>query len=205
MTAGRQAILVLAALSVVLVSSAPAQAPGRSGPYRLTARVVDSVRSVDEELRRFRADIPVAPTRLSGGAPSRAMLVRRFVAALVGSDTASLVRMALTRAEFAYLTYPSSPFTRPPYRQSPEIVWLLLGVEHDKGLTRLMRRLAGQELTYLGHRCDAKPQREGRNRIWRGCVTRVRLATGTVLEKRLFGAIVERDGQFKFASYATDF
>lgn len=189
----------------MMVSSARAQSPGRSPPYGLTARAVDSARSVDEELRRFRADLRVAPTRLSGGASSRAALVRRFVAALARSDTGSLVRMALTRAEFAYLTYPSSPYTRPPYRQSPEIVWLLLGVEHDKGLTRLLRRLAGQDVSYLGHRCDPKPLHEGPNRIWRGCVTRVRLPGGAVLEKRLFGAIVERGGEFKFASYATDF
>jgi hypothetical protein len=163
------------------------------------------VRSVDEELRRFRADIPVAPTRFSGGASSRAALIRRFVGALARSNTAGLTRMALTRAEFAYLTYPSSPYTRAPYRQSPEIVWLLLGAGHDKGVTRLLRRLGGHKLGYLGNRCDAHPLREGRNRIWRGCVTRIRLATGEVLERRLFGAIVEREGQFKFASYATDF
>ena len=188
-----------------MVSSARAQSPGRSAPYPLTARVVDSVRSADEALRRFRAGIAVAPKRLVGGASSKSALIGGFVAALAASDTAALARMALTRGEFAYLTYPSSPYTRPPYRQSPEIVWLLLGTEHDKGLTRLLRRLGGQKLGYLGHRCDVKPLREGRNRIWRGCVSRVRLATGDTLEARLFGAIVERDGQFKFASYATDF
>ena len=188
-----------------MVGSARAQSPGRSSPYALHGRVVDSLRSNDEELRRFRAGIPVAPKRLVGGASSRSALIRRFVAALADADTAALVRMALTRAEFAYLTYPSSPYTRPPYRQSPEIVWLLLGTEHDKGLTRLLRRLGGEELGYLGQRCDTRPLREGRNRIWRGCVSRVRLETGDTLEARLFGAIVERDGQFKFASYATDF
>ncbi len=188
-----------------MVGSARAQSQGRSSPYALRGRVVDSVRSIDEELRRFRASVPVAPKRLVGGASSKSALIRRFVAALAGSDTTALVRMALTRGEFAYLTYPSSPYMRPPYRQSPEIVWLLLGTEHDKGFTRLLRRLGGQELGYLGHRCDVEPLREGRNRIWRGCVSRVRLATGDTLEARLFGAIVERDGQFKFASYATDF
>jgi hypothetical protein len=168
-------------------------------------RIVDSSRSLEEELRRFRADIPVAPERFTGGAVSREALVRSFVEALARSDTAALTSMALTRAEFAYLTYPSSPYTRPPYRQSPEIVWLLLRAEHDKGLTRLFRRLGGQSIRYLGHRCDPEPLREGRNRLWRGCRVRVGIGDDAPRDRRLFGVIVERDRHFKFASYRTDF
>jgi hypothetical protein len=167
--------------------------------------LVDSVRSLEEDLRRFRADIPAAPDRFSGGATSRERLVRRFVDALARSDTTALQRMALTQAEFAYLTYPSSPYTRPPYRQSPEIVWLLLRAEHDKGLERLVRRLGGQKLDYLGHRCDPEPLREGANRLWRGCRARVKVGAEAPHDRRLFGVIVERQGQFKFASYRTEF
>jgi len=173
-------------------------------PRPRVARIVDSVRSLEEDLRRFRADIPNAPGRFSGGAPSQDALVRQFLDALARSDTAALSRMALSRAEFAYLTYPSSPYTRPPYRQSPEIVWLLLRAEHEKGLTRLLRRLAGARIEYLGHQCDPEPLREGENRLWRGCRVRVRIGAGPPEYRRLFGVIIERDGEFKFASYRTD-
>lgn len=131
--------------------------------------------------------------------------MRRFVDALGRSDTAALAQMALTRAEFAYLVYPSSPHTRPPYRQSPEIVWLLLGAEHQKGLTRLLRRVAGEKVDYVAHRCHAEPVREGDNRLWRGCRLRVRIGGDSTQERRLFGAIVERDQHFKFVTHHTDF
>lgn len=201
----RPLIVAAAALVATTASLARAPSPGRSPAPTVSSRVVDSVRSVDEELRRFRADIAVAPTKLVGGAATRRDLVRGFIHALATGDTAALVDMALTRAEFAFLTYPSSPYTKPPYRQSPEIVWLLLGVGHDKGLTRLLRRLGGRDLAYLGHRCAPKPLEEGHNRIWRGCAVRLRLGTSDIRESRLFGAIIERDGHFKFATYASDY
>jgi hypothetical protein len=198
------ATLVVAAAALMLSPKfARAQTPGRT--WALSTRIVDSARSVDEDRRRFTSDIPVAPRKLVGGAATAKALVRRFVEALARADTSALVGMAVTRAEFAYLIYPSSPYTRPPYRQSPEITWLLLRAEHQKGLTRLLRRLGGRAGTYSGHQCDPNPVREGRNRTWRGCRVRIRLATGEPFEGRLFGAIVEREGRFKFASYATDF
>jgi hypothetical protein len=168
-------------------------------------RIVDSARALDDDLRRFRADISAAPERFTGGSPTREALVRRFLEALARADTAGLAAMALTRAEFAYLTYPSSPYTRAPYRQSPEIVWLLLRAEHGKGLTRLLRRLGGQKIGYLGHRCDPAPLREGQNRLWRGCRVRVKVGAEAPRDRRLFGVIVERQGQFKFVNYATEF
>jgi hypothetical protein len=68
-----------------------------------------------------------------------------------------------------------------------------------------MRRIGGQHVDYLGHRCDAESLREGENKIWRGCRVRVRLESEPPRDRRFFGAIVERDGQFKFANYRTDF
>lgn len=201
-----------AALVVAAVGSLAAACQGRergsqsdSAVGGVPGRVVDSARSLDDDLRRFRANIPVAPTRFRGGAESRESLVLGFIDALARADTVTVAGMALTRAEFAYLTYPSSPYTRAPYRQSPEIVWLLLQAEHDKGLTRLLRRTGGRRIDYLGHRCDADALREGPNRLWRGCRVRVRIGDEAPEDRRLFGVIIERDGHFKFANYSTDF
>jgi hypothetical protein len=203
----RATAIIIAALAVVAACARSDGAQLADSAARTTApaRVVDSVRSLEEDLRRFRAGLPEAPERLSGGAESREELVRRFIDAVARSDSGSLAAMALTRAEFAYLVYPSSPYTGPPYRQSPEIVWLLLRAEHDKGFTRLIRRVGGQQVAYLGHRCEPEPLREGENRLWRGCRVRVRIGAEAPRERQLFGVIVERHGHFKFASYRTDF
>ncbi|MEO6526704.1 MAG: hypothetical protein ABIP93_08790 [Gemmatimonadaceae bacterium] len=164
--------------------------------------VVDSVRPVADELRRFRTGLGPAQKSLSGGARSRDALVRRFLDAVSASDTAALRAMVLSRAEFAYLVYPSSPYTHPPYRQPPELVWMQLQSSNASGLRRVLERARGW--SYLSHRC-ASSAREGRNFLWRQCRTRVLRAPGDTADVQLFGVVVERDGRFKLASLESDF
>jgi hypothetical protein len=166
--------------------------------------VVDSAIPVQEALRRFRADIRDSATALAGGAPSREALVAAFARAVERGDSSALRRMAMTRAEFAYLVYPSSRYTRPPYRQQPEIVWLLLTGPSDKGLKRLVERRGGTAFRLVGHSCQAPPVTEGDNRVWRGCIVERARSPGNTTRERLFGPIIERDGQFKFYSYGNE-
>jgi hypothetical protein len=165
--------------------------------------IVDSILPVAEELRRFRADIPTRARRLEHGAPSIDSLVARFADALARHDTTALARLAVTRSEFAYLIYPSSRHARAPYRQKPQIAWMLLQGASNQGATRLLGRLAGAELKMLGHHCIDAPEVEENNRLWQ-CSVRSASA-GETTSRRLFGAIVERDGRFKFLSFANDF
>jgi hypothetical protein len=168
--------------------------------------VVDSILPLEEELRRFRAALPGdSATALAGGSPSREALVRRFVRALAANDTADLQRMAVRGREFADLYYPESPYTRPPYRQSPALAWSLIQNPSTSGLTRLVRRLGGKSITYVGHRCDPKVVHEGRNVRYAGCLIRIVGEQGDTVTKRYFGSILERDGQFKFLSYTNQF
>ena len=57
---------------------------------------------------------------------------------------------------------------------------------------------------FTGYRCDPEPEVMGKNRIWTGCVVDWKNATdsGAI---RLFGPIIERDGEFKFVTYASDY
>jgi hypothetical protein len=165
--------------------------------------VIDSVLPVEEELRRFRAGLGTAPVALEGGARSREALVRRFFDALASADTAALRSMLLSRAEFAYLIYPSSPYTHEPYRQPPGLVWMQLRSATARGGHRLLERARGFQ--YHSHRCDAEPAREGQNYLWRHCRAKVLAAPGHTAQMALFGVIVERGGRFKFASYDTDY
>lgn len=165
--------------------------------------VVDSSLSLDDALDRFRVGLPVV-SRLSGGALTRESLVGRFVQAVERRDTAAVRAMVLSRAEFAYLYYPHSPFTREPHKQMAGLVWLFTQVNSSKGITRVFDRLGNGPLSYRSHRCNVRPQRQGPNRLWEDCV--LRLGDGPAAsEVRLFGSIIERDGQLKFVSYANDF
>jgi hypothetical protein len=186
-----------------LTRLASVAAADRSILDRSRSAVVDSSLPLAEALRRFRVGLPIV-TRLSGGAPTRAALVRRFVQAVEQRDTAAVRAMVLSRAEFAYLYYPYSPFTREPHEQMAGLVWLFTQANSSKGISRAFDRLGNRSLAYRGHRCDAQPGRQGPNLLWEGCV--VRFGDGeTASDVRLFGSILERDGQLKFVSYANDF
>ena len=113
--------------------------------------------------------------------------------------------MALGAREFADLVYPESPYTHPPYRQSPALVWNQIENPSESGLTRLVRRLGHQPLRYINHKCDADPDRQGRNLIWTNCVVRLSSPTAASERHRLFGSIIQRDGKFKIVSYKNEF
>lgn len=166
--------------------------------------IVDSILPVEEELRRFRADLADAPTALAGGTDSRDALVRQFVDRLQQADTTALVAMLMSRAEFAYLVYPESPWTKPPYRQAPGLAWTQAARASSTGLTRLIERLGGRDLKFRSYTCSAQPEVLGENRIWRDCSLDIERSPGERQSMRLFNGIIERNGHFKVYTYGND-
>ena len=161
--------------------------------------IIDSLLPVEEEIRRFQATIAVRPTAFSNAASSRSALVKQFVRALEQNDTTALVKLVVDRAEFGFLIYPTSPNVAPPYRQSPDLVWLSRSASTDKALTRLFDRFGGKSLGYAGFTCPDSPDRQGANTLWSACVVS-RVSAGDTTRLRMFGAIVARAGRFKFLS-----
>jgi hypothetical protein len=186
---------------VATVSCERAESQEPEPPTPATDTMTTAMRGA---LDRFRTTIQgTPPTRTAGGASDRNDLISRFVDAVQRADTAALIAMTMTRAEFAYLYYPSSVYTHPPYALDAEYVWLLTKSNTEKGLTRIMQRFAGQTLHVTAHRCNEQPKQEGPNRYWDGCVLTTAIA-GASPTMRWFGTIWERGGHFKFVSYAND-
>lgn len=158
--------------------------------------------SLDSALTLFRLGLqPVA--ELQNADPSLDAIVARLNRAVEQSDTATLRAIVMSRAEFAYLYYPTSVFTRPPMKQEPGLVWFLHLQHSEKGVTRLVNRYGGRSLRWTNS-CAA-PKVEGDNRLWFDCVQRVVENGGrdtTVI--RLFGGVYERNGRFKIFSYSND-
>jgi hypothetical protein len=190
---------LVAAAGLAACGPAPADDWGHAGPA--AGVVVDSAVPREQALRRFREGVPVA-TGLTGGAPSREALVRAFVRATEAADTAALRALALTRAEFAWLYYPTTPQGLPPYDLSPALLWFVTEGASSQGLGRLLAERAGRPLEYAGHACDPTPSVEGENRVWGPCVVRRLRAPGDTVAERLFGQILERGGRFKLVSLA---
>jgi len=151
-------------------------------------------------MRRFRVGLD-SPAHLDGPA-RRDELVQRFFAALRNRDRSALERLALNRAEFAYLVFPRSRWINPPYNQPPDIEWLLLSAKSDAGLTRLIRRAESFEL--LSYDCGKPGEVDGPVTYWPGCLVRLRDA-GRWREVKLFGSIMELGGRFKFRDFNNAF
>jgi len=173
----------------------------RSRETALAATVVDSALPLAEALRRFRQDLPEV-TALQGGATTRDALVERFVHALEARDTAVLAALVLTRAEFAWLYYPTSRTATPPYELPPELAWLQLDLRGQRGIAAALETFGGRRLAYRGYVCPPRPVAEGRNRLWAPCLVRLVRPDGREERLRLFGTILERDGVWKFVSYS---
>lgn len=166
--------------------------------------IVDSIFPADEEIRRFNEGVP-RPAGLTGGAPTPRELVRLFAAALQRHDTAALRAMHITRAEFGHFVFPESPHVRPPYKTKPLVIWMQVVSESQRGMARLLERVAGSAARISQPRCDSKPTQEGANRYWRNCTVLLTEKGTKARRMQLFGPLLERDGSIKFLSYATDF
>ena len=164
---------------------------------------IASILPIEEELRRFRSELADTARALGGGVTSRNSLVHDFVRAVETADTSAMRAMLLTASEFAWLYYPTSINVEPPYELGPGLAWFQLQNGSSKGISRLWQRHAGRSLNVVGYRCPAPPLDRGGNRIWTDCALR-RAVGGDTLSIRLFGAIVSRDGRYKFLSYAND-
>ena len=167
-------------------------------------RVIDSVLSMDTLLARFRRDLP-KPAGLSGGAANRDTLVLLMVRALQTNDTAAFEQLAVTRAEWAWLYYPTNMEARPPYELPPGLAWLRLQEGNRKAVFRALRELGGRSLEYRGYHCPGEPLLEGENRVWVRCTVTVAREGDQPRPLRLFASMVERQGRFAFLSYANDF
>lgn len=191
---------------VLLAGCKPGEGKAAAGTVDTTQSPghVDSIVPMDEALRRFREDVPVAP-RLEGGASSRDELVERFMRAIQANDTASVRQMLVSQAEYAYLYFPTSSYMNKPYELAPALAWFLNVQNSEKGITRVMRRLGGHDLAFKGYTC-AEEAAEGENSFWRSCTVTYRdPLSESQVTRRIFGAIMERNGRHKFLSYANDF
>jgi len=162
--------------------------------------VVDSILPAAELLQRFQTGLTRTDT-LRHASPSPEALVERLARALAAQDTADLNAMVLDRAEFAFLYYPGSSMSRPPYEAPPALLWGQVLAASDDGAGKLLSRLGGKSVTTRAFQCPA-PNTEGRNTLRERCTVRFDTGGKRALEGNLFGTIITRDGRSKFISLA---
>jgi hypothetical protein len=139
----------------------------------------------------------VRPSSLAGPT-SRDSLLGLFERALARRDSATLRRLQITKEEFAYLYYPETKLSRPPYELGPDVMWMQIKSQSDRGLHRLIAKYAGPRFAMRRIDCQS-PERENALLIHQ-CTVRVDGEAESA--RQLFGSIVERAGHFKFVGYA---
>lgn len=184
---------------VFLAACDPGTAKPADSAGPVPVPVVDSILPPEEALRRFRAGLD--SVAVLDGPGTRAELLRRFRLATNARDTAALAALAIRKDEFAFLIYPESRLSRPPYRQPPEIAWMMLRHASEAGLRKLLARAPTMQV--LGVACPDSIDTEGAMRTVRGCLARVQ-SPDNVRDVRLFGRIVELNGRWKIVGYDGD-
>ena len=202
-------LAVLGACDGAVSKSDAALQPGEAGEAERYAaktvkHVVDSVIPMDVAMDRFRADL-AEPAGLHSDIRSRDDLVARVIQALQDNDTTAFERLAVNRAEWAWLYYPTSVLYQPPYELPPGLAWFQLQETNRKGVFRALRELGGHQIDVRSYTCDPEPTPEGENRVWTGCRITLSRDAGEPVTTRLFGAVLERWGRFEVLSYDNDF
>ncbi len=175
-------------------------------PWRQPGDVIDSILPMDTMLARFRVGT-TAPVGLTGGASTSTALAQAIVSALASADTAALVGLLVTRAEYGWLVFPHHVYARPPYELDPGLAWLRLTSASSSGLTRLLREYGDHPMAMTSLSCAEDTTavvRGGPVRIWGPCQVAWRGADGVEHSGRLFGSMLERDGRLKLLSYKSD-
>lgn len=199
-------MLAAAACSVACdrTAAATARTTDSSAVAAPNGGVIDSILPMAEYFRRFRAGLDTVDG-FAGGASSQETLVRRLLTAIAARDTTAVRTLMLSRAEFAWLYYPDHELAKAPYEIAPSYIWGQMQDGSVKGITRAFERLGGKPLVFRSLSCDPVAKKVvGATTEYARCVVTV---DGTGLSRqdvRLFSAIVERDGRFKFLSYAND-
>jgi len=188
------------AAAVVATLASACGAPKSDAPERPPGYIIDSILPPGEALRRFRAGLD-SPTTLAGPR-SRDSLVRAFFRGVAARNRPALDSLAMTRAEFAWLVFPQSRWSKPPYNQPPDIAWMLFRANSESGLTKLVNRAERFEL--LSYSCPDTSEHDGALELWPKCVVHLK-DQGQPRDLHLFGTIVALDGRFKFAGFDNDF
>lgn len=183
-----------------LATLALAACSGERAAPRHQEQVVDSVIPREEALRRFREGIPEVQ-HLTGGAASRDALLRAVAAGIAAHDTAGLQALTLSRAEYAWLYYPTATQGLPPYDLAPALYWFTIDSRNHRALSQLLEgSVAGRR--FVSADCGTTTTTEGANQVWGPCIFTLTPTSGPAVKLRYLSLVVEREGTWKVLQFS---
>ena len=165
------------------------------------ARVDETLTPREARVQGFQTGLPETRT-LADGVPSRDSLIAIVAHGIETRDTAALRRLAITKAEFAWLVYPTSAQGLPPYDLEPQAYWEMLFLHSNGGITKALEAYGGAPLRVLSYDCGTGESVEGENRLVGPCLVRRVTPGGDTVQEALLAQLIERNGRWKVMSYA---
>lgn len=135
---------------------------------------------------------------------SASQLARAVAGALERADAAELHSLALSEQEFRDHVWPELPASRPERNLPFSYVWLDLKRKSDGHLARILEEFGGQPMRVADVRFAGGTTQFQTYVVHRDGRVRLVHQDGSITETRLFGSVIEKNGQLKVFSYVVD-
>ncbi|MBI4468335.1 MAG: hypothetical protein HY650_03330 [Acidobacteria bacterium] len=135
--------------------------------------------------------------------PSPEVLVEQVLEALARNDGGSLKNLALTKEEFCDILWPELPSSETP-NLTCDWVWNTFGPSSLNKLSQTLGAHAGRKYQLVRLRCVRGTTAYKSLKVHEDCRVVVGDDEGRERELKLFGSILEMDGQFKLCNFIVD-
>ena len=141
---------------------------------------------------------------LEAAASSPMELADRFLDCLAEGDVKGIQQLAITEEEFREIVYPELPAADPIRNTSAEFVWNQLFIRSQSSLYNVIDLLGGHRLTLKDMRFASGSDPHDSYVVHREAILILEDEEGIEHTERLFGSVLELDGQFKIYSFVRD-
>jgi hypothetical protein len=139
---------------------------------------------------------------LANPSPSPEALAARYLDALGRDDLESMKALRLTEQEFCAYVFPELPSSRLPNVKC-DFVWSQATLNSMAGMQRMLESHRGKRYELVSVRFAAVDDYDT-YRVHKEPLVTFRDETGATHQARLFGSMLELDGQYKLFSFVVD-
>jgi hypothetical protein len=146
---------------------------------------------------------PAGPRQLLAAQPSPEALARRFLDALAKEDLGAMRELRITREEFCQYIWPELPSSRIP-NVTCDWAWSQATLKSEGGLYKLLPPHKGKRYELVSVQFLKGVDKYPSYKVLKETQLVVKDEHGQQKEVRLFGSMLEMNGQFKLFSFVID-
>ena len=150
------------------------------------------------------ANSHVSRLELSNAAPSAEQLAERVLAELAAGNAEELASLVVTKDEFCSGVYPELRSSK-VRNVTCDFVWEMAMLNHTSGFREVLGKHKGKRYSLVSLRFLAPAERYATFTVHKQPTVTVRDDEGREREYRLFGDVLEAEGQFKLFGFMIDY